>query len=427
MFLSVKKAWAVLIISIAAGLFVVIGLSNPHQPHALALILTVFTVDLLVLSFLLYKNSRKKDYQNYEIEKLRERLNILNFEYAQERKNNSALLAKTTRYNNLKRIIEELNQDLKIESVSGVLADTAFSLIAANKGFCLVFLVDELAQRLNLIKTKKEFPELAVKAKEGDIFDYWVLRHLNPLIIRDIKNDFRFDLDRIKAQDIRLFSSLISSPLVTNDSVVGLLRLDNQKPDYFSQDDLRFLSLLADLGAVAMENSQLLGRTRDLAIHDDLTGLHTKAYFIERLREESKRCNRLNLKFSLLMIDIDFFKQYNDKFGHTAGDIVLKRISVTMKDFFKNYKPLLSRFGGEEFLVLLPGLSGKEAYSLADNLRKKIENEKIVLRRLDTFISVSIGLASMPADTEDEDELIQMADNAMYQAKQKGRNLVCCN
>jgi diguanylate cyclase (GGDEF)-like protein len=177
---------------------------------------------------------------------------------------------------------------------------------------------------------------------------------------------------------------------------------------------------------VALENSLLFQKTQDLAIHDDLTGLYTRHYFLGRLKEEAKRCLRLDQYLSVLMLDIDLFKQYNDKFGHTAGDIVLKKIAQIMQESLSEYNCLISRFGGEEFLVMLSGLDKKKSFAVADNLRQKIEKAVIILRRQETKITVSIGIASMPLDTKDEDELVQKADKSMYEAKQKGRNQVCC-
>jgi len=163
-----------------------------------------------------------------------------------------------------------------------------------------------------------------------------------------------------------------------------------------------------------------------LAIHDDLTGLYTKQYFITRLRDESKRCQRLDQCLTLMMIDIDFFKQYNDKFGHIAGDIVLKKVSYLLKNSLSEFSPLLCRFGGEEFLVMFSGVDKQRSLIVAEDLRQRVKNEKIILRRQNTSITISIGLACLPIDTKDEDELIQKADKSMYDAKRKGRNQVCC-
>ena len=224
---------------------------------------------------------------------------------------------------------------------------------------------------------------------------------------------------------MRSVLSLISSPLISNNSLLGLLRLESKKGGFFNQDDLRFLSLVADLGAVALENSLLFQKTQDLAIHDDLTALYTRSYFIDRLRDETRRCQRLDQHLSLMMIDIDFFKQYNDKFGHIVGDLVLKKMGILLKDALSEFSPLLCRFGGEEFLVMLSGVDKKKSLIIAEELRQRIQSEKIMLRRQDTHITVSIGVASLPLDTKDEDELVQKADKAMYAAKGKGRNQVC--
>jgi diguanylate cyclase (GGDEF)-like protein len=100
-------------------------------------------------------------------------------------------------------------------------------------------------------------------------------------------------------------------------------------------------------------------------------------------------------------------------------------MGALLKDYLKEFNPLLCRFGGEEFLVMLSGVDKNRAFTVADELRKGIENEKVILRRQDTHITVSIGVASLPQDTKDEDELVQKADKAMYAAKEKGRNRVC--
>jgi len=356
---------------------------------------------------------------------LLERLNILTDDYNQEIKNHDALSEKIGRYNKLKDIIEEINQSLSIESIADKLTEIPFSLIAKGKGVCVLYLADNQNQQLVLFKTKKEDKKLIIKAKEGDIFDSWVLRHTTPLFIEDIRTDFRFDLDKLRIQDSRPVNSLISAPLISAHRFLGILRLDSPEANFFSQDDLRLLVAISDLAAVAMENGELFQRTQDLAIHDELTSLYTKGYFLDRLKEEYKRSLRQDRALSLLMLDIDYFKKYNDKFGHSAGDIVLKVLSKTITEELKNLSPIISRFGGEEFCILISGLSIKEAVSTAERLRKKVESLKIALRREETGITVSIGVATFPDDVKDEDELLIKADRAMYEAKQLGRNRVC--
>ncbi len=357
-------------------------------------------------------------------EDLQEKINLLAENNNQESKNKLAFQEKIKRYHSLKEIIENINENLDLEYISDSLTSAAFSFIAKNKGNCIFYLADKHG-KLNLYKTKKEDRALVIKDKEGDIFDAWVVRHTTPLFIEDIKKDFRFDLERLTGQDTRLISSLISAPLISNNRLVGVLRLDNQLPGFYTQDDLRFLVIISDLGAVALENGELFQRTQDLAIHDGLTGLYTKGYFSDRLKEECKRSLRQGFTFTLLMVDIDYFKNYNDQFGHIAGDLVLKSLSTVMTDYLKEFDTIISRFGGEEFCVVLSHMDKKKARTIAEDLRARIESTKIILRRQETNITVSIGLANFPGDAKDETELILKSDKAMYEAKQKGRNRVC--
>ncbi len=390
------------------------------------ILIILFIINAAAIYYLLNRYFKKKQRLNIQIQDLQEKINILNSENRQESKNKIGLEEKIKRYKSLREIVEEIDQNLDLEYTGDALAAIAFSFIANNKGTCILYLINNHTQRPNLFKTKKEDNGLVIKAKEGDIFDLWVLRHANPLLIEDIKKDFRFDLEKIEKQHVRPISSLISSPLISEHKFLGILRIDNSSPGVYSQDDLRFLTTICDLGAVALENAELFQRTKDLAIHDELTCLYTKGYFLDRLKEECNRGLRQDIIFSLLMLDIDYFKNYNDKFGHTSGDIVLRNLSRTITDFLKKLDPMISRFGGEEFCIILPSQNKNRAYRIADELRVRIEKAKIILRKQETHVTVSIGVASFPEDASDAEELISKADKAMYEAKQKGRNQVCC-
>lgn len=415
-----------LILSFVSIIFIAVNRILLHQRANPLIILLFISANAVILFYLLKIFSVKNSLVESQLENVKEQINIINAGNIKAAEFEAALKFRITRYNNLKRVIEELNRSLRLEVVVNVLSSTVYSLISNSSGTALFYLLDSHTQKLKLIHSIKENPQMVILSKEGDIFDYWVLRHSRELIIEDLKNDFRFDLDTVRAQEMRPVLSLISSPLISHNSLLGLLRLESDKRGSFNQDDLRFLSLVSGLGAVALENSLLFQKTQDLAIHDDLTGLYTKQYFTGRLKDEARRCLRLDQRLSLMMIDIDFFKQYNDKFGHTAGDIVLKKVASLLKETLVLLNPLLCRFGGEEFLVMLPEIDKQRAFEVAEELRQKIEKEKVLLRRQSTSVTVSVGLASLPIDTKDDDELIQKADKAMYEAKRKGRNQVCC-
>ncbi|MCG2714323.1 MAG: sensor domain-containing diguanylate cyclase [Candidatus Omnitrophica bacterium] len=422
---SIRRA-IVLILAIISVVLIITNIIFLHQKLLFITGAVFIIANILLLIYLIHKSSAHIYKLQSLIEINREQANILDDDNTKSRQLNDALKSRIIRYGSLKKIIEDLNRNLKLDSTVDTLTEAVYSLISKRHGTALLFLVDSQTQKLQLARSLKEDNDLVILSKEGDIFDLWVLRHSSVLIITNLKQDFRFDTDSLRNQDLRSTSSIISSPLISHHSLLGVLRLENKLADFFTQDDLRFLALVSDLGAIALENSLLFQKTQDLAIHDDLTRLYTRYYFLGRLKEEAKRCIRLDQHLSVLMLDIDLFKKYNDKFGHTAGDIVLRKISHLMQESLHEYNCLISRFGGEEFLVMLSGLDKKKSFLVAESLRQKIEKEKIILRRQETKVTVSIGIANMPYDTKDEDELVQKADKAMYDAKLKGRNQVCC-
>ena len=134
---------------------------------------------------------------------------------------------------------------------------------------------------------------------------------------------------------------------------------------------------------------------------------------------------RRGQELSFLMVDLDKFKHYNDSFGHMAGDIVLKTLAQILEEHFSRPGDLACRYGGEEFCVFLPDCPKPRALQLANDLRKKIEAREIILRRQKTHVTVSIGVAAFPKDASGRDDLILKADEALYQAKETGRNKVC--
>jgi len=361
---------------------------------------------------------------SFSLQDIQESINVLKEGNEQERQSNSALLNRIQRYKRLKEIIEEINNSFDLESAANSLLSASFSLIGSNKGVCVLYLFDKRDRMLKLFKTRKEDKKLVIKTKTGDIFDEWVVRHLGCLLVEDSRKDFRFDLSKPVSDSSRPVGSLISAPLISNNILRGILRLDNPEPGFYNVDDLRLLMTVADIGAVALENDELYRKTKELAIHDGLTQLYTKGYFLERLKEECKRSLRQDRVLSLLLIDLDFFKKYNDEFGHPAGDIVLQKVSAMIADFSAEKNALVCRFGGEEFCVVFFGLDKGKALNEAEEMRRQIEEASFVLRNVPTRVTLSIGVASFPGDAENETELMIRADKALYDAKESGRNRV---
>jgi diguanylate cyclase (GGDEF)-like protein len=169
-------------------------------------------------------------------------------------------------------------------------------------------------------------------------------------------------------------------------------------------------------------------KLREMAVRDGLTGLHDHRYFQDALATELARGKRHGRVFSLLFLDVDFFKRYNDANGHLAGDMVLKMLaSIFRAD--QRATSTVARYGGEEFVLLLPETGKEGAMLVAENIRKKVCNHTFPgeEKQPEGKLTVSIGVATFPEDGTDRDALIECADQAQYKAKQKGRNLVSDN
>lgn len=166
-------------------------------------------------------------------------------------------------------------------------------------------------------------------------------------------------------------------------------------------------------------------RLQQLAITDGLTGLFNYRYFKEQLAHEINRASRHTLSLSLIMIDIDYFKFYNDNNGHPAGDKVLKQIAKVILTNVRKID-IAARYGGEEFVVILPETSPDSAKIVTEKIRKLVEEEIILhgKKQPDGGLTISLGLASYPNDTDDGEKLISIADQRLYKAKQGGRNMV---
>lgn len=410
-----------------AYLFLPAILLYPSERHFLPKLAIFYIANLFIILFLANANFRRKSGLLLKIEDLQEKTNLQFEANTLEIKNKIALESMITRYSHLKGIAEELNRNLDLDDIAANIVAIVFTLIARGKGVCNLYLVDKQShEKLRLFNSKKDDRHLVIKAKEGDVFDYWVLRHASPLLIEDVRKDFRFDLEKIAPTERRKILSLISVPLISENKFLGILRLDNPAACFFTQYDLRLLANVSDLAAVALENAQLFSETEQLAIHDELTTLYTKGYFMERLKEECLRSVRGKNKFALLLLDIDYFKNYNDTLGHPAGDIVLRRLAGVILDSLAGLNPIISRFGGEEFCIILPNIDKKNARKVAEKLRVNVEKTRVVLRRQETAVTVSVGVAIFPDDAGDENELIMKSDSSMYAAKKKGRNKVVC-
>ncbi|MBI3037618.1 GGDEF domain-containing protein, partial [bacterium] len=187
-----------------------------------------------------------------------------------------------------------------------------------------------------------------------------------------------------------------------------------------------FFSTLASQAVIAFENARLYS----LAITDSITKLYVHRYFQLRLDEEVKRSQRYNSTMSLLMCDIDHFKEINDTYGHQQGDLILKEISNILRRDIR-VTDIPARYGGEEFVIILPETAMDDAKIVAERIRRdiaKFEFPALAQNQPAIHATISIGVAGFPINANNKDELIQKADSSMYQAKGSGRNrVILCN
>jgi len=335
-----------------------------------------------------------------------------------------SLRKKTRSYENLEAFSAILNEAVRLEDLCDAVVHEVLRLFE-NKGRVLLYLVNEKTRRLELRATYCEPPDTRIREKTGDVFDQWVLRHVQPLLVESVTTDFRFNTDVIRSGIERPLESLISVPLETAQRFLGILRLEATAAHRFEADDLRLLAICGDIAHLALENALYLGHMQELSQTDALTQLALRRYGLRRMKEELARVERAGSSLALLMIDIDHFKQMNDTLGHTAGDVVLQRIAGVLKSFFCLAGMVVFRYGGEEFVAVMPDVVKSEAVRLAESLRRTLEGKDISLRRHKLRATVSIGVSAFPQDAADQNELLRLADEALLTAKRKGRNRVC--
>jgi len=217
--------------------------------------------------------------------------------------------------------------------------------------------------------------------------------------------------------------SLIAVPLKIHDRMVGILYVDDFKPRKYPEHRLRVMGILAAFAALSINNAQLHLETQKLACTDGLTGLYNHRQFKAMLREEMARAKRYRKKMTLLMIDLDDFKKFNDSQGHPEGDRVLAALGSTLRSTLRD-SDISFRYGGEEFVALLPETGITAGLLAAQRIGEAVrENSRRLLA--DTYpqgVTVSVGVAAFPRDGEDEVSLLKVADDMLYRSKHQGKD-----
>jgi diguanylate cyclase (GGDEF)-like protein/putative nucleotidyltransferase with HDIG domain len=251
----------------------------------------------------------------------------------------------------------------------------------------------------------------------------WLTKEGKPLgleqmaSIPQLKGLWAAEKEHLAASDSRLLC-----PIRSRGNLIGILALGKKQTNsLYSHEDINLVMSMANQAGIVVENAQLYTLATTRANTDGLTDLYNHRHFHERLEQEIARGSRFGTMFSLIMLDIDLFKTYNDIYGHLAGDQNLRKLAEHIKGSIRNID-MAFRYGGEEFTIILPETRLDDAYNVAERIRKRVETKmssKIMP------LTISLGVATWPADGVTKEEIIATADTALYRAKQTGRDRTC--
>lgn len=327
------------------------------------------------------------------------------------------------RQSSLSNAVQRFNQSLKnidAEDTWQFLVQTSAEIMQAERGSLLMF--DEAAQEF-VVKAAVGSRADIIKGERknlGGRVAQKVLQQGKPMIVKDIR---RTEIQPAPAEWKYKTKSFISYPIIINGKKIGVLNVsDKIDGTAYDEFDLRLMNTFAPQLAVALDRNSLkrkAGEFELLSITDPLTGLLNRRYLEARLAEEIKRWERDGFPVSFMMIDVDDFKSYNDKFTHPEGDRALQLVGQALKVSLRGVD-VAARYGGEEFSILLPQTTLGEAYTIAERIRERIEKTRFPNRR----VTVSIGIATCSANLRTSETLIKAADEALYKAKAAGRNNV---
>jgi two-component system cell cycle response regulator len=315
----------------------------------------------------------------------------------------------------------DLNQFLDAESKMAFVREKFSNFLGAK--LFTIFSIDENRREFKLfISNHDDLPSNLVVPVDRVSIMYEVLRTKNHLFLKEFSKS-RF---RKSGRDKYTTDIVCTVPLISGHKTIGVLNVND--PDYTDVESFDFEGRIVRTSrhlAVSLLNTILYEKVKDLSMRDPMTGLYNFRHFLVTLREEIDMAKQQNDALSCIMLDIDNFKVINDNYGHQVGDMVLKELARSVSISVRS-SDIPARYGGDEFCIVLPKTDKKLAFKLAHRLMSLFSGKEIRIPQDGQRIrvTISIGIASFPEDTGDVDELMKMADDALYRAKTTGKNKV---
>ena len=253
----------------------------------------------------------------------------------------------------------------------------------------------------------------------------WVINHQRELFLPDLRKEVELDgVENVIIGKEKTSLSWMGVPL-TAPNVRGVISLGSYHPNAFDRADMELLSSLAQHITLALDNTIRHAQAEEQARLDSLTGVYNHGYFLRKLAEQATEASATSAPLSLIMLDIDYFKQYNDTYGHLVGDRILKTLCTAIKHHIKQ-TDAVGRWGGEEFVISLPGASGLQAIHVAERISQTMAALRVEDREQRTIPvpTVSQGIALYPVEANEIYRLVDLADRRLYIAKERGRDQI---
>jgi diguanylate cyclase (GGDEF)-like protein len=294
---------------------------------------------------------------------------------------------------------------------------------------CEAFVISILNEAENIIEGVYLFDKNgrtpAIKIPKDQGLSGYIIRNGEPLLVHDY-----LESKEIAALPVKHFGNhdhiraFIAVPMKLGDKIVGMLSSQSYFPHNYTHQDQQMLEMLAAHAAIAIDNAHLFTQIQHLAITDSLTNIYNRRYFFDVANKEFARSIRYKKPLSIIMIDLDNYKEINDRYGHITGDKALKVISGIIADNIRE-TDILGRYGGDEFSILLPETNIEQAVDLAERLKNLVRNTMIDIDQVKFSNTISVGVSCIGNHTKDLSDLLLYADIALYDAKLNGRNRVC--